>query len=222
MRHAIVLLVILAAAPAWAGPPAEAPASSADSDHDIADLPRDRLGVGVFFQDVTALTPGTGGFIAPVEGAVIGVAGTYQHRLSLDTGWFLDLGGGYGTGKQTTEVFQPFAFRDVTSFALTFARGGLGYEVRLTRRATAHAGGGLFYSRARATFENGASTTHGERFTTIGLDESIGVRLELEGNLGLGGEQYAAYGWGSGRGSDAKYSAAVKTSGYRAGLIVSF
>jgi hypothetical protein len=223
MRALIAVLAVVAALPAWAGLPAETVAvSSSTGDWDIADLPRNRLGVGIFFQDVVALTPGTGGFIAPVDGAVIGVAGTYQRRVSLDSGWFLDAGAGYGVGKETVQVFQPFAFRDVTSFTAAFARAGLGYEVRLSRHASAHASGGLFYSRTRATFDNGGSKVDGERFNAFGIDEALGGRLDLHGGAGLYGEHYTSFGWGSGRGPDAKYSASVKYGCYRGGLIVGF
>ena len=223
MKSLIVILVVVAAAPAWADPHPESLATASSvSDRGLADQPRNRAGIGIFFQDVVALTPETGGFIAPLDGAVIGVAGTYQRRLSFDGGWFLDAGAGYGVGTETIEVFQPFAFKDKTSFKAVYGRAGLGYEVRLSQRASAHASGGLFYSRTRATFDNGSSKVDGENFNAFGIDKALGGRLSLSGNTGLYCEQYSAYGWGSGRGPDAKYSASVKYGCYRGGLMFGF
>lgn len=223
MKRLCVILALLAAVPAWSEPHPEFYTNTASgTDRDLYDLPRNRLGVGIFFQDVIALTPGTGGFIAPVSGAVIGVAGTYQRRLTLNGGLFLDTGAGYGIGEEVTQVYQPFAFKDKTTFRSAFGRAGLGYEVRLTRKATAHASGGLFYSRTRATFETASSEDDGEVFNTIGFDKALGGRLGLGGTAGLSFEQYTAYGWGSGRGPDAKYSASVKYGCYRGGLIFGF
>jgi hypothetical protein len=218
---ALALALAVIPAGATAHPEPYVPPSAAD-DRDPADLPRNRLAVGLFFQDVVALTPAAGGFIAPLEGAVIGVAASYQRRTSYGGGWFLDLGGGYGVGEEAVQVFQPFAFKDKTSIRAAFGRGGVGYEVRLTRRVVAHGGSGLFFSRTRATFDNGSSTVEGETFNAFGLDAALGGRVGMGGNTGLYAEHYAAYGWGSGKGADAKYSASVKVGGYRGGLTLGF
>jgi hypothetical protein len=217
------LVRVLAIMAALAVPPAVSIAATpSEDDHDIADLPLNRFGVGFFFQDVVTLTPGTGGFIGRVDGAVMGVAGTVQRRLSSGSSWFLDAGAGYGSGEETVHVLQPLAFTDRASFRALYGRAGMGYEVRLTREASAYASGGVFYSSARARFDNGGIAVDGARFIAWGLDQALGARVTLGGEAGLYGEHVASYGWGSGRGPDARYRASVKNGGFRGGLMFGF
>lgn len=223
MRGLIAALALIAGTATVAGAHPEAfHAAESVADRDAVDLPLSRFGIGIFFQDVVALTPGTGAFIAPVGGAVIGVAGVFQHRFSPEGGWYLDVGAGYGVGHETIRVLLPVAFKDETSFKALYARAGLGYEVRIHQKVSGHAGGGLFFSRTRATFHNGPSTTDGEKLDVFGIDHALGGRVGMGGTVDLYCEHFGSYGWGAGKGPEAEYSATVKQGGYRGGLMFGF
>jgi hypothetical protein len=215
----IAMTAVLAAGAAWGQ---ATPATPSAGEYDLEKQPLNHLGVGLFFQDVVALTPGTGGFIGPVSGAVMGVAFTYQRRLSSESGWFLDAGAGDGWGREANEVVQPIAFTKRTSFSAQYGRAGMGYEVRITDKASAFASAGVFYSATRARFDNGGSAVDGARFKTWGLDQALGLRVAVGGAVALHGELVASHGWGSGKGPDAAYRATVKSGAARGGVLFGF
>lgn len=209
----------------WAGPEVDVARTGSQvvvESRIIESLPINRLGINWFFQDVTAATPNSGGFINQVDGAAIGAGLTFRHRLSASSGWFLDGQAGYGAGATRWETGPPLNLSDRISLKAYYGQVGFGYEVPITTKVSAYGLGGVQYLSTTGTFDNGSTEVDGEPFNVFGLSKSLGGYLQLNDGSSLFAEQYSTFGWGSAEDKGAKYRTTVKYGCYRAGLLFSF
>lgn len=213
---------------AIASVPASAPAAESSQVNipvrivEASDLPNVSLGIHLGFQDLHAAIPSltpTPVFSGVTGGAVLNIGFKYKNRLGASSPWHVLAGGEVGFGGTKDEFSGTPANKFEEKFSSWAVRGGLEYVQPITPSVSIYGGGRLFYSSSKVKWDDGTNEEEGEPFNVFGFEPAMGCTHRFNEKLGMFGEFYNQFGWGSTEVGRTKYTETVKYGCWRGGLL---